>query len=233
MRFKRTVLTSVVLTGLALGAARLLGADEPGGMGEAQGQGGAGSPGMSRDVSAALRRDLGLSAEQVRKQRALQAKAMKLDRELQDSLGDAFAGSLYDERTGKLIVMVSDAKMLDKVRAAGAEARLVKYTKAELDAIKDELDVAAGTANASGPRDRGAVGKRQALVAGMTSWYVDTEANTVRVTVKDGEADAVKDALAKYGDAVTIEESDLAPRTTSNLMDGDTRAPGSPWRGPG
>jgi streptogrisin C len=225
MRFKRTVLTSVVVGALALGAARLLEAHEPDGMGAAQGRVGAGSPGVSRDVSAALQRDLGLSTEQARKQGALQAKAIKLDRELQESLGEAFAGSVYDERTGNVVVMVSDAKALDKVTAAGAEARLVKYTKAELDAIKDELDAAAGTAKGSGPTDRGTVGKRQALVAGMTSWYVDTETNTVRVTVKDGQAAAVDDALAKYGDAVTIEESDLAPSTTSVTDRGERLAP--------
>jgi streptogrisin C len=217
MRLIRTALTSILLSGLALGAALLLAPDEPDGMEEdAQGRVGARIQGMSRDISSALRRDLRLSAKQVRKQRARQAKAIKLDRQLQDSLGEAFAGSVYDKRTGKLVVMVSDANQLDKAKAAGADARLVKHSKAQLDAIKDELDAAAGHAIGSGATDRGDLEKRKARVAGLTSWHVDTETNTVRVTVKKGQARAAAATLAKYGDAVTIEESDLAPTTTSN-----------------
>jgi len=224
MRFKRIVLTSILVPGFAVGAATLLGADEPDGTGEAQDRVAA-----PRGVSAALRRDLGLSAEQAREQGELQAKATKLERELQDSLGEAFAGSVYDERTGRLVVMVSDPAALGKVEAAGADGRLVKYGKAELDAIKEELDVAAGRAKRSRPTDRAAVGKRQALVAGMTTWHVDPESNTVRVTVKEGHAQAVEDALAEYGDAVTVEESNLAPTTTSRGMsDGGRPAPSSP-----
>lgn len=222
MRFKRTALTAILVPGLALSVASLLGADEPDGMGAGQGRVSAGRPAMSRDISAAVRRDLGVSTEQLREQGALQEKAIRLDEALQTALGQAYAGSSYDARTGKLVVMVSDAKALDKAKAAGAEARLVKHSKAELDAIKDELDVAAGKTKGSGTGHRQPNGTRQASVAGMTSWYVDTATNTVRVTVEEGQAKAVENALAKYGDAVTLEKSDLAP-TTTTIMDGSAR----------
>jgi streptogrisin C len=233
MSFRKTALTSIVLSALTVGAAPALGADHP----DTASNGRLGGTGVSDGIRAALQRDLGLNAKQANKQGALQAKAIKLDEALQASLSRAYAGSSYDAKTGKLVVMVSDAKQLEKVKAAGADAQLVKHSKAQLDAIKNELDVAAGTAKGAGPMDRGAAGKRQALVAGMTSWYVDTETNTVRVTVRDGQAAAVENALAKHGDAVTIVESDLAPRTTSNVVDGGetpapTPAPGSTWADP-
>jgi streptogrisin C len=219
MRFTRTIGSSVLTLALAVSAAPALAADSQG-TAQRQGQAGAGSPAVSRDLSAAIQRDLGLSAGQVRKQGALQAKAIKLDRKLEDSLGQAFAGSVYNERTGKLVVMVSDAGQLDEATAAGADARLVKYSETRLEAIKDQLDGTAGQAKGSGPADRPAAGNQQPVVAGVTGLYVDPKSNSVHVTVKEDQAEAAEDALAKYGDAVTIEESDLPPTTTANFMDG-------------
>ena len=54
----------------------------------------------------------------------------------------------------------------------------------------------------------------------MTSWHVDAASNSVHVTVKKGQAEAAEDALARYGDAVTIEETDLSPTTAIDYMDG-------------
>ena len=115
--------------------------------------------------------------------------------------------------------MVSDAEQLDEARAAGAKARLVEHSLGELEAIKERLDGAV-QAERSGPADRRAAGNRRPVVAGMTSWSVDPESNSVHVTVEEGQAEAAEDALAKYGDAVTIEESDISPTTTYDFMDG-------------
>jgi streptogrisin C len=216
MSFKKTALTSIVLSALTVGAAPALGADHP----DPASKGRVGGTGLSAGIRAALERDLGLTAKQANEQGALQAKAIKLDEALEASLGQAYAGSSYDAKTGKLVVRVSDAKQLEQVKAAGADARLVKHSKAELDAIKNKLDVAAGKAKGSGPADRQANGTRQASIAGITSWYLDTTANTVHVTVTKAKAKAAARVLAKYGDAVTIEQSDLAPRATASFMDG-------------
>lgn len=209
----------ILLSALALGATPALAAADPDD--PSQGRGSAADSMVQADeIRAALRRDLGLSAAEVKQQKALQAKAIKLDQKLQDSLGRAFAGSSYDEKTGKLVVMVSDAKQLAEAEAAGAEARLAEHSMAELDAIKDGLDAAAGVAEGSDPANRRATGKGRATVAGMSSWYVDEATNTVHVTVKKGQAKAAARALAKYGEAVTIEETEYAPTTTANFMDG-------------
>jgi streptogrisin C len=210
MRFKRTLLPSILLSALALSATPALGADDP-------------SPvrtDVSDEIRAALHRDFGLSAAEVKEQEALQAKAVRLDEKLKDSLGRAFAGSEYDKKTGRLVVMVSDAGQLDEARAAGAEARLVDHSMAQLDAIKDGLDAAAGITEGTGSADRKAAGKRRGAVAGMTSWYIDEASNSVHVTVKKGHKLAAARALAKYGEAITVEESEYVPRATANFMDG-------------
>ena len=73
MRFNGTLMSSIVISALALSAAPALAADE--------------RPDGSAEVSAALQRDLGLTPEQVKEQGPLQERAVKLDEELQ-----AFAG---------------------------------------------------------------------------------------------------------------------------------------------
>jgi streptogrisin C len=214
MTYRNSILTAIVVAGLALGAGPA-GAADPSGAAK-----GGRAEANDAEIMAAMQRDLGLSADQVEKQRALQAKAIKLDQELQATLGSAFAGSAYDAKTGKLVVSVSDATRLDEVRAAGAVARLVKFSRAQLEAKKADLDVSAGKAKGAGAQARRSGGARQASVAGMTSWYVDTTDNSVHVTVQKGKAKTAKAALAKYGDAVTVVESDLAPTPTARYMDG-------------
>ena len=218
MRFARTVSSSFLTLALTLSAAPALAADDDTPQREAPLR--ADNLALSRDISAAVQRDLGLTAKQVRKQGGLQAKAIKLDKKLQVVMGDALAGSVYKQRTGKLVVMVSDAEQLDEARAAGAKARLVKHSLAELETIKERLDGAVRPTEGSDPADRRAVGKRRPVVAGMTSWHVDPKSNSVHVTVEEGQAEAAEDALAKYGDAVTIEESRFSPTTTIDFMDG-------------
>ena len=202
---KRNVLMSVVVTTVAMGAAPAMGA------GGSERPGSAGNTELPSDVQVALQRDLGLSADQAKRHGALQAQAIKLDKQLRDSLGSAFAGSSYDARTGKLVVSVSDASKLDAARTAGADARLVKRSQSELDAIVAELDKAAGKADGSSATVRLPNGARQASVAGITGWFVDETTNTVRVTVKASHARQATASLAKYGDAVTIEQSDIEP----------------------
>jgi len=218
MHYKQKMLASVVMSALALGATpALAAAAEGGGLIPDRG---ADSFQAQGEVQAAIQRDLGLSPEQAKKQQALQAKAIELDEALQSSLGEAYAGSSYDAATGRLVVMVSDAKKADQAKASGAEVRQVKHSKTRLDAIKDELDVSAGKAKGSSAMGRQPHGPRQSGAAGMTSWYVDTARNVVAVTVQKGQAKAAARKLARFGDAVTIAESDLAPTPAAAYMDG-------------
>ena len=98
--------------------------------------------------------------------------------------------------------------------------QLVENSKAELESIQAELDAAAGKADGTTAAERKVSGDASEAVEGVRSWYVDTESNTVHVTVAEGEGKEAAAELASYGDAVSIEETDLVPRTTANYMDG-------------
>jgi streptogrisin D len=79
---------------------------------------------------------------------------------VQSALGDEDAGSYLEN--GKLVVDVTDSAAAKKAEAAGAVARTVKYSAAQLSAARATL-------------------KKQATVPG-TAWVVDPRTNRVVVT---------------------------------------------------
>ena len=129
MRFNGTLMSSIMISALALSAAPALAQERPDG---------------SADVAKAMERDLGLTAGQIKELGPQQERAVKLDEELKRSLGDAYAGSEFDLESGKLIVMVSDKGLLEKAQASGADARFAAHSLKELDGIKADLDRLAG-----------------------------------------------------------------------------------------
>jgi streptogrisin C len=174
----------------------------------------------SAAVLAAMQRDLGLTAEQVKQRAAAQAKAVEVDRTLQGRLGQAFGGSSFDAASGKLVVAVTDARSAAQVTAAGAQARVVKHSKTYLEGIKAELDALAGKAKGTAA-PRTISGKRQPALAGLAGWYVDPKTDSVVVTAVNGQPRAAALAtLAKYGDAVRVEYIASAPTSTADFMDG-------------
>lgn len=201
IRFKAAVLSSIALAAVAVSAAPASAADERFD----------GAP----DVTAALQRDLGLTEAQIKEMGPQQERAVKLEAELQRSLGDAFAGSHYDLRSGRLIVMVSDERALEKAKGSGADVRLVEHSLRELNEIQGILDAQAG-----GPQG----GEREMTkprLTPFTSWSVDPLSNTVQVTATPEQADAAKKALARYGDAVSLEIADGQPEPAAWMDGGD------------
>lgn len=111
---------------------------------------------------------------------------------LASSLGDAHTAGSYVERSGRSVVAVTDAATAAKVRAAGAEPRLVARSGARLASVKRSLD----TSNLRIPG---------------TSWAVDPVTNQVLVTVDSTVTGAklakVRSGLARYGSAVRLTEA--------------------------
>jgi streptogrisin D len=105
-------------------------------------------------------------------------------------LGDRTAGS-YLDASGALVVDVTDAASAEQVRAAGAVARMVTRSAAQLSAATDELS-------------------RTATVPG-TAWAVDPMTNQVLVSIDESVTGAnlvkVKAAVARLGDAARIEQT--------------------------
>src|SRR5262245_26293457 len=97
----------------------------------------------------AMQRDLGLTADAATARIAQEAQASTADSRLAGTLGDSFAGSWFDSASGKLVVAVTDATRVGQIQSAGATARVVHRTAAQLDAAKGSLDAAGNSAPAS------------------------------------------------------------------------------------
>ncbi|MFF3459094.1 S1 family peptidase [Streptomyces sp. NPDC002730] len=111
-----------------------------------------------------------------------------LDSMLERALGDHSAGSYLDAKTGELVVTVTDAASADKVRAAGARAKLVKRSTERLEAAMDTLEA-------------------QAKITG-TSWGIDPSTNQVAIeadrSVSAPSMTQLQKVAAGLGDAVRI-----------------------------
>lgn len=157
----------------------------------------------------ALRRDLGLTEEQALARFAAQDAAMRLDADLMPRLGDDHGGSWLDEATARLVVAVTTAEDAEQVRAAGAEARVVSRTLGAVESVKAELD-------------RRLDAEPDAF-GGVAAWHADPKSNAVVITVVSGQTPgaAVRDAVARHGDAVRVVETEAAPANTALLRGGD------------
>ncbi|WP_376770730.1 S1 family peptidase [Streptomyces physcomitrii] len=114
--------------------------------------------------------------------------AAQLAADISAQLGPAAAGAYYDAVNRRLVVNVLDEKAADRVRAAGAESRLVAHSLATLDAARATL-------------------KERASVPG-SSWAMDPKTNRVVVTADrtvTGERLArLTEVVDSLGDRATV-----------------------------
>jgi streptogrisin D len=111
-------------------------------------------------------------------------------RALASRLGDqATAGTYVDLASGKLVVAVTDQASAQTVRSAGATAKLVSRSSADLQKVTDGLYASARLPG--------------------TAWAVDPTANQVLVSVDDSVTGSklaqVQSVVKRYGDAARIE----------------------------
>lgn len=152
----------------------------------------------SAALLSAMQRDLGLTEAQARTRLADEKAATALEPKAQRAAGSAYGGSWFDSATGRLTVAVTDAGKAGAVRAAGAQARIVEHSAAQLDATMKRID---------------------ALTApdGVASWRVDPATSRVVVNVV-GSAYGDNDvrafvAKARKAGPVTVERTAKAPQT--------------------
>ncbi|MFE9747909.1 S1 family peptidase [Saccharothrix saharensis] len=135
---------------------------------------------LSPGLVSAMRTAFGLTEQQVLTRLDQEAKATRRAPSARAAAGSSFGGSWFDQDKGVLVVGVTDTAAADRVRATGAEARLVARTAAELDRVKDrvdELSAAGGVPTA------------------VTSWRPDARSGAVVVDVQPGVQTA---AVAKF-----------------------------------
>ncbi|RCV51818.1 S1 family peptidase [Marinitenerispora sediminis] len=161
----------------------------------------------------AMERDLGLSTAEVTRLLQQEEQARTLEQEVRETLGEDFAGAVFDIETGELTVSVTDRGAVEAVREAGAVPRVVAYGEGTLDQVVEELNANVPDAD-----------------AGVTGWYVDLADDTVVMTVREGATDVADDLIAEAGvdaAAVRVVESSEQPQTFATIRGGDAYYIGS------
>ncbi len=121
---------------------------------------------------------------------------------LRAALGSSFAGAWLEPGSSDLVVATTDPAAAPRVRAAGAQPRLVSRDLLTLDRVMTVLDSRASTVPDT-----------------VTGWYIDPASNSVVVSATD---DAAAKAFAAGQDAVRIEHVDARPMPLADLRGGDT-----------
>uniref|UniRef100_UPI0035B32057 alpha-lytic protease prodomain-containing protein n=1 Tax=Streptomyces sp. ODS05-4 TaxID=2944939 RepID=UPI0035B32057 len=155
----------------------------------------------------ALRRDLGLTAEQASARLRNEAEAGARAGRLRNSLGSRYAGAWVSGQTsGALTVATTDATDTAAIKAAGAEAKVVRHGLAALETAKAKLDrQSARTKTAEAP-----------------VWYVDPRTNTVTVeTIRPSAAEVLLEASGVDRSLVRIVAVAERPRALHDLRGGD------------
>ncbi|UGY90584.1 S1 family peptidase [Streptomyces gobiensis] len=111
--------------------------------------------------------------------------ASELANTLTADLKSGTAGAYYDATAEKLVVNVVDKAAVKKVQQAGAEARVVEHTLAQLDAVKTALNDTAvpGTSRAVDP-----VTNKVVVTADSTVKDADLSKLKKQVAAQDGKA---------------------------------------------
>jgi hypothetical protein len=134
--------------------------------------------------------------------------AVELATDLQGRLGARAAG-VYADKSGKIVVNVTDDRAAGEVRRAGVRARVVRHSTTTLEAATDTL-------------------ARTAAIPG-TSWKIDPVTNQVVVgadsTVTGAQRARLDKAVADLGGTARIE--DLAGAVRPEVIGGDAIFMGS------
>lgn len=120
---------------------------------------------------------------------------------LRAALGSSFAGAWLEPGTSDLVVATTDPAAAPRVRASGAQPRLVLRDLVTLDGVMAVLDARAGS-----------------VPDAVTGWHVDPASNSVVVSATD---DAAAKAFAAGQNAVRVEHVTARPVTLANLRGGD------------
>ncbi|MFI6345100.1 S1 family peptidase [Streptomyces sp. NPDC050560] len=147
---------------------------------------------LSPGLVEALRHDLGLTPAQATARLHAEADATAVAPAAQKAAGDAYGGSWFDAKSGRLVVAVTEDSAAGAVHDAGADTVRVAHTQDALAGAQSLLDRRAKTAK---------------VPAAVHGWHIDTRKN---VLVADVAAGAEKSA------AVT---GFLAPAQRTGLLD--------------
>ncbi|GAB3162737.1 hypothetical protein GCM10027258_82200 [Amycolatopsis stemonae] len=151
----------------------------------------------------------GLTADQARAQLTAQDDAHRLAAHLPAAVRAASAGQWFDAAAGKLTVAVTSPSAAGQARAAGAAAKVVARSQADLDRTDAAVRDLVGTG-----------------VPGVYGWGVDVRGNEVGVDVDRTKSTAATESFLSRVRAlgVRITETTSSPRQQSGTIQ-----TGNPW----
>ncbi|REE95021.1 putative Ig domain-containing protein [Thermomonospora umbrina] len=167
------------------------------------------APADTDPVLHAMQRDLGLSADQVRRRWTQEAQARQAARSLRPAVGNA--GMWFDGGQGTLVVPVTDDANARNVRALGAQPLRVRYGPAALSRTAAAVSRLVGDGT-----------------PGVTSWGTDPARDRVIVQVTSAVAPSTEARLRALSPSVTLVRSDTVfRRQGGDVTGGEYWKPGS------
>ena len=175
------------------------------------------STSLHPEILAAMKRDLGLDADQATARVAREISASEVIEQLRSSLGDSFAGAWVEDDGSTINVGVTDEASTEEVVATGATPTVVSNSLTKLEEAKIALDkLEIGSVKTLGTESSSDVG--------IAAWFVDVTANKVVIEALSGSTAQAKDMAAQVGlsesefEVRTVEE---VPTTFATIQGGD------------
>ncbi|SFK69104.1 S1 family peptidase [Lysobacter sp. cf310] len=167
-------------------------------------------------MSQAMQRDLGLTLRQITALRNVEKAAASEEILAKRTLGSNFAGSWIERQADGSYrqVVAASGPVKPGARRAGVELRKVRHSLAALERSKESLDRSVRSQ---------IVGISKPLDAGIHSWHVDPQTNTVVVALAPGADEAGIDFVAASGadiETVRFETSEGTPQLLAQNVAG-------------
>ncbi|CAI6317292.1 unnamed protein product [Periconia digitata] len=152
-------------------------------------------------ILAAMKRDLGLDAEQAHVRVARELKGVEVIEQLRSAAGNAFGGAWLVD--GEVHVAVTDEALASEVTSAGATPQVVSNSFSKLEEAKEALDKLEIPQTLAESEEK----------TGIASWYVDVVANKLVLEALS----ASKSQAAELAKEVGLVESEFEVRTVEEL----------------
>lgn len=172
------------------------------------------SDSLHPQILAAMKRDLGLDAEQATARVKREVSAAEVIQKLRESTGSSFAGGWVSANGHEIHVAVTDKASVDAVTAAGATPAVVANSLSKLEKAKGALDKLLDQ-----PKTLST-----STASGVAAWYIDVVSNKIVLEALAGSTDEAKAMASKVGladsefEVQTVQE---LPTTFATVQGGD------------
>lgn len=163
----------------------------------------------------AMKRDLGLDAEQATARVERDLHATNVIEQVRSSVGDSFAGAWIDEDV--LHIGVTDQALADEVTAAGATPIVMTNSLSKLEKAKAELDkVFIGQANT--------MESTSETSSGIASYFIDVAANRLVIEAlaeSHANAEGLASQVGLTASDFEVRTVEMMPTTMATVQGGD------------